>query len=86
MSHRGKIRTESKKEKKEGINMARSVNVSLPAEVIERLDMESKKLGLNRSAYVSMTLNKMWQQDDVVRYMPKILDAVQTMQPKVPTE
>ena len=66
--------------------MARSVNVSLPAEVIERLDIESKKLGLNRSAYVSMTLNKMWQQDDVVRLMPQILDAVQTMQPKVPTE
>lgn len=66
--------------------MARSVNVSLPAEVIERLDIESKKLGLNRSAYVSMTLNKMWQQDDVVRLMPEMLEAVKTLQPKSPTE
>ena len=66
--------------------MARSVNVSLPAEVIERLDNESKKLGLNRSAYVSMTLNKMWQQDDAIRYMPKLIDTIETLQQKSPTE
>lgn len=66
--------------------MARSVNVSLPAEVIERLDMESKKLGLNRSAYVSMTLNKMWQQDDAIRLMPKLIDTIETWQQKTPTE
>lgn len=52
--------------------MAKAKNISLPDEVMERLDKESKALGLNRSAYISMALNQKWQNDEVIKAIPEL--------------
>ena len=52
--------------------MAKTANISLPNEVMERLDKESKKLGLNRSAYISMALNEKWRNDEVIKVIPEL--------------
>ena len=58
--------------KKEVLKMAKAKNISLPDEVMERLDKESKALGLNRSAYISMALNQKWQNDEVIKAIPEL--------------
>lgn len=52
--------------------MAKTANISLPDEVMERLDKESKLLGLNRSAYISMALSMKWQSDEVIKVIPEL--------------
>jgi len=60
--------------------MGKTTNISLPEDVRERLDEEAKKLGLNRSAYVSMALMQKWQQDDAMNSLPSILEALKQRQ------
>ena len=52
--------------------MAKTKNISLPDEVMERLDKESKAIGLNRSAYISMALNEKWRNDEVIKVIPEL--------------
>ncbi len=52
--------------------MAKTKNISLPDEVMERLDKESKAIGLNRSAYISMALNEKWRNDEVIKAIPEL--------------
>lgn len=56
--------------------MGKTTNISLPEDVRDRLDEEAKKLGLNRSAYVSMALMQKWQQDDAMNSLPSILEVL----------
>lgn len=56
--------------------MAKTANISLPDEVMNRLDEEARKLGLNRSAYISMALNVKWQNEEVIKLMPQMIDAI----------
>ena len=58
--------------------MAKTANISLPDEVMNRLDSEAKKLGLNRSAYISMALNVKWQGEDAIKLMPQMIEAINT--------
>ena len=52
--------------------MAKTANISLPDEVMERLDKEAKKYGVNRSAYISMSLNRQWEQEKVISAIPEL--------------
>ena len=52
--------------------MAKAKNISLPDDVMERLDKESKALGLNRSAYISMALNQKWQNDEAIKALTSL--------------
>ena len=61
-----------KERKKEVSKMAKAKNISLPDDVMERLDKESKALGLNRSAYISMALNQKWQNDEAIRALTNL--------------
>lgn len=60
--------------------MAKKITISLPDVVMKRLDEESEKLGLNRSAYISMALNQNWNQTDAVKLLPEVLQAVKTLE------
>lgn len=55
--------------------MAKTRNISLPDEIMERMEKEAKALGLNCSAYISMTLSQKWQQDETIKAIPRLLDA-----------
>ena len=57
---------------KEVTKMAKAKNISLPDDVMERLDKESKALGLNRSAYISMALNQKWQNDEAIKALTSL--------------
>lgn len=61
--------------------MAKNANISLPDEVMERLDKEAKKYGVNRSAYISMTLNQKWEQEKVINQLPLLAQIAS----KIPT-
>lgn len=53
--------------------MAR-LNVSIPDEVLSRLDVAAKKLGLSRSSYLTMAAAEKMKQDDVMDLMPKLME------------
>ncbi len=59
--------------------MARAINVSLPKEVMERLNKESEAIGINRSAYISLALHQKWQSDEMVRNLPMMTRALQDL-------
>ena len=54
--------------------MAKKANISLPDDVMQRLDNEAKKYGINRSAYISMTLNQKWENEKVISQLPTIAE------------
>lgn len=49
------------------------MNVSVPVEVYKRVCDECSNLGISRSAYVTMTLNQKWQQEEFTTNLPEVL-------------
>lgn len=59
------------------------VSVNLPDEVIEKADSLSKKMGLSRSAYISMLICQDAKQSEVVNMLPAMLDAYKNEERKM---
>lgn len=50
--------------KTEHVRFTTQVTITLPKRVNERLKEECEKLGINRSAYMTMCLNEKWIRED----------------------
>jgi len=59
------------------------MNVSVPVNVFKRVNEECNALGINRSAYVTMTLNQKWQQDEFTKHLPEVLSTFTRMLDKM---
>lgn len=56
------------------------VSISLPDDMMKKIDSNAKKLSLSRSAYIAMVLTKAIQQDEVVAALPDMLAFVRQYQ------
>lgn len=48
------------------------VNINMDKELIDKIDERAKKLYLSRSAYISMAVSKMLQNDELSEQLPKL--------------
>ena len=59
------------------------MNVSVPINVFKRVCEECNALGISRSAYVTMTLNQKWQQDEFTKHLPDVMRTFNRMMDKL---
>ena len=59
------------------------ISITLPDEVIAKVDALAKEMGLTRSGCISMLISKEAKEAQIVRYMPIMMDAYQNEQLKL---
>lgn len=52
------------------------INYSIPEDVLEKVDIRAKELGISRSAFITMTLSQALMQNDFINQLPKMLAMV----------
>jgi len=50
------------------------INYSIPDEVLEKVDIRAKQLGISRSAFITMTMSQALMQTDFMSQLPKMLE------------
>lgn len=56
------------------------ININIPDDLITQIDERAEKLFLSRSAYVSMTMARAIQQDNLLDSVPEMLDFIRQFQ------
>lgn len=59
------------------------VNLVMNPDVVKQIDFEADKLCISRSAYINMAVTTYLQQQQVVRDMPNVIDALKSAQAKL---
>jgi len=55
-----------------------TVSVTLPKELIERIDVEAKKLYISRSAYIVTALAQKMQSEEIMKTLPDFVTALRS--------
>lgn len=63
--------------------MMAKINISIPDEVLHRVEEASKKLGLSRSAYLTMAASEKMKQEEALSTMQKFVDQMKNMSASV---
>ena len=56
------------------------LNISMPDEIIEKVDRKAKQLGLSRSAFLTLAASEKIMQSEVIEYMPQMLEAMKKVE------
>lgn len=48
-------------------------NLSIPAELMERIDKRAKELGLNRSGFIAYCINKQFEFEEMMKSIPAMM-------------
>lgn len=59
------------------------INITIPESVVEDADIRAKSLGISRSAYICMAISFKGQYDDMMKSMPKMLETMENLKPKI---
>jgi len=59
------------------------VTLIMPDELVSKIDEQSKKLGVTRTAYMVMTMSQKIQGEEVIRSVPALQDMMNQMQVKL---
>lgn len=50
------------------------INLSIPDELLKRVDESAKKLNMNRSAFVSMSITRQLESEQIINNLPSMLE------------
>lgn len=56
---------------------AKRINITLPADLIEQLDLAAEATNLNRSAFIAVAVTQKIQQDEMMKQLPYLMQKLQ---------
>lgn len=58
--------------------LAKRVNITMPMELLEKVDMAADAMHLSRSSYIAVAVSQKIQQDEMMKQLPYLVHKMQS--------